>query len=71
MGATDVRLGNGLGKRVEQLARWWNEAPQEARWLLLRQVLDERSKASAEISFDELRLAIYLAEAEAGEIEQS
>jgi hypothetical protein len=61
------RLGNGLGNRVEQLARWWTSASQEERFLLLRQTIDARS-TQKEISLDELKLAIYLSEAEAGEI---
>jgi hypothetical protein len=63
--ADGKRLGNGLGQRVEQLARWWTQAAQEERFLLLQQTLDKRS--TSEISLEELRLAIYLAEAENGE----
>lgn len=67
MGITNVRLGNGLGNRVEQLARWWTSASEEERFLLLRETIDIRSQKK-EISLEELRLAIYLAEAEAGQV---
>lgn len=63
-------MGQRMGQRLEQLARWWTSAPQEARFALLKQVVERRATAPQEVTLRELQLAIYLAEAEAGEISQ-
>jgi hypothetical protein len=48
---------------VEQLARWWTSASQEARFGLLRKAVQENTPP-----LQTLRLAIILAEIEAGEV---
>jgi len=50
---------------VEEVARWWSEAPQEARFRLLQRVCEEAPKVP---TLEELKLAIIAAETEAGEI---
>jgi hypothetical protein len=50
---------------IDEAARWWSQAPQEARFRLLERVTKE---APEEITLDELRLAIVAAETEAGEV---
>lgn len=57
-------------RRVRELAIWWTQATNEERWLLLRRTIDIREKAKAAHTIDELRVAIILAETEAGEIEK-
>lgn len=52
---------------IERLARWWTEASNEARFTLLRASLAAEKEAP---DFRALQIAIYLAEAEAGEIAQ-
>ncbi len=55
----DVRLAR---ERVERLARWWTSATQEARLQLWQKAAQE-----GDPPFAQLRLAIILAETEAGE----
>jgi hypothetical protein len=52
---------------VERLARWWTSANQEARFALLRAAIHGEKEAP---SVGQLQVAIYLAEAEAGEVDQ-
>jgi hypothetical protein len=54
---------------VIELARWWTSATKEARWQLLRMSIDQRSPQKGTPPLAELKLAIILAEAEAGEID--
>jgi len=75
MGVTsDVRhvgRGLGIGRPVDELARWWTSATQEERFLLLRTTLDKRApKTKSTPDLGTLQLAILLAESEAGEIDQ-
>lgn len=59
------QLDGRLAWDVEQLARWWTQATQEARFGLIRQATQEGRP-----SWQTLRVAILLAEIEAGEIDQ-
>jgi len=59
----------GIGRPVEQLARWWDSASQEERFRLLKLSLEKNPPKDAP-SLQTLQLAIYLAESEAGEIDQ-
>lgn len=61
--------GFGARARVEELARWWSQASEEARWLLLRQTIDIRAPKKGAPTINELRLAIFTAETHAGEID--
>ena len=54
-----------MAGNVESLARWWTSATQKARFEILRRSTLENSP-----SFQDLRLAIILAETEAGEVEE-
>lgn len=58
-------MGGRLAWDVEQLARWWTSAPNEARFALLTQATKEDRPP-----LDKLHLAIILAETEAGEVEE-
>jgi hypothetical protein len=53
---------------VEQLARWWSSATKEARFVLLQRVLGQKAPLKGDPTLKELQLAIYLAEATAGEV---
>lgn len=53
--------------RLEELARWWQAATQEARFQLYARSVRAEKEAP---ELGTLRLAIYLAEAEAGEVAQ-
>lgn len=55
-------------RRVEQLARYWTEATQEARFALLQRIVGQKAPEKGDPSLRELQLAIVLAETEAGEI---
>lgn len=57
------------GRPVEQLARWWGSASQEERFRLLKLSL-EKNPPKDTPSLQTLQLAIYIAESEAGEIDQ-
>lgn len=59
----------GVGRPVEQLARWWHAASQEERFRLLKLSLEKNPPKDAP-TLQTLQLAIYLAESEAGEIDQ-
>jgi len=61
------RLG-GLAWNVEQLARWWTSASKEERFALLKRTIETQTPRRQEPTLSEVRLAIYLAEVEAGEI---
>lgn len=60
-------MGQRVGERVERLARWWTAASQEERFRLLKLCIEGEAPKGTP-SLGEVRLAIYLAEAEAGEI---
>jgi len=55
----------GAVGRIEQLAQWWSQATNEARFELLTKATKENSPA-----FAELRLAIILSELEAGTVSE-
>lgn len=57
-----LELGRPV-ERVEQLARWWTSAAAEARFALLQRSVETNSPPLSEV-----RLAIILAETEAGEV---
>jgi hypothetical protein len=52
---------------LERLARWWTSATQEERFALLRATLAGEKEAPR---LGTLKLAIYLAEVEAGEVSE-
>jgi hypothetical protein len=54
-----------LAQSVERLARWWTEASQIERFECVKRAIEAEANAP---SFEELRIAIYLAEVEAGEV---
>jgi len=56
----DVRVA-----RIRELACWWTSASEEARYEALIRATKENSPPLAE-----LRLAIYLSEAEAGQVSE-
>lgn len=59
-------MDDGLAeRRIDALARYWKSASKEARFALLRDTFHAPKTPHA---LRELQLAIYLAEAEAGEI---
>lgn len=63
-------LGKRMGRlsvAVERLARWWTSASQAERFVLIQAAI--RGAPSAP-PFSDLQVAIFLAEAEAGEIDQ-
>jgi len=51
--------------RLDALAQWWTQATQEARFELWRKATQENSPPLAE-----LRLAVILAETEAGQVSE-
>ncbi len=60
-------MGQRLGFRLESIARWWTTATQEERYALLRAAI--AGEAPNKATLEEVRLAAYLAESEAGEVE--
>lgn len=50
---------------VDEIARWWSQAPNEARFRLLERVTKEAPKVP---TLEELTLGIVAAETEAGEL---
>lgn len=66
MRSAHVPTRRSLGS-LEDLARWWTSAPQEARYALYARSIEGDEEAPP---LEALRLAIYLAESEAGEIAQ-
>jgi len=54
-----------LAPDLDALARWWTQASNEARFALLTQATKENRPP-----LQALHLAIYLAEVEAGEVDQ-
>lgn len=61
------RVGR-LAGRVELIARWWTSATQEARFALLKAAIE--GEAPHKATLEEVQYGAYLAEAEAGEIEE-
>lgn len=61
------KLDERLARRVEDLARWWTQASEEARYAKIREAL--APEASRE-DFRALRAAIILAEIEAGQVSE-
>jgi len=51
---------------IDEVARWWTQAPLESRYLLLRRVREEKPKA---LTQEELQLAIIAAETHSGELQ--
>ena len=61
-------MGLGVGRvAIERIARWWTSASQEERFAFLSRVIAGEEKAP---TLGQIQVAIYLAEAEAGEIDQ-
>ena len=54
---------------VDEVVRWWRTAPQEARGLLMRRIVEE-PEAAKTITLEELTLGIVAAETDTGEIER-
>lgn len=54
-----------LDRGVESLARWWTSAPQEERFRVWQKAIRENSPP-----LEALRLAVILAETEAGEVSE-
>jgi hypothetical protein len=63
-------LAGRVGQRVELCARWWTSATQEERFRLLKVCIEGGQAAKDAPTLEEVRLAIYLAESEAGEVAQ-
>jgi predicted transcriptional regulator len=61
------KLDERLAGRIEDLARWWTQATEKARYEKLREAL--APEASRE-DFQALRAAIILAEIEAGQVSE-
>ncbi len=59
------QLDGRVGHRVAELASWWTQATQEARFRLLEKACKENSPP-----LETLKLAIILSELEAGEVDQ-
>lgn len=51
---------------IDEIARWWTQAPNEARFKLLERVTKETPKVP---TLEELKLAIIAAETAAGEVD--
>jgi len=63
-------MGQRLGRvawNVEHIARWWTSATDEERFNMLQLSIQGEAKAP---SLGEVRLAILLAESEAGEVSE-
>jgi hypothetical protein len=56
-----------VGSEIEQLARWWTQASEEARFAKLRDALHPEATRKG---FEALRAAIILAEIEAGQVSE-
>lgn len=56
-------LDDRLARDVESLARWWSQASEETRYETLRASINGETP-----SLETLRIAIYLAEVEAGQV---
>ena len=72
MGVRDG-MGHGVGRlawNVEQLARWWTSATKEERFALLKRTIEAKTQTRDAPTLGEVRLAIYLAEVEAGEVSE-
>jgi hypothetical protein len=57
------------GEHIERLARWWTQATNEARFLLLQRVCGTKTPQKGDPTLAQLRLAIFVAEAAAGEVD--
>jgi len=70
-------MGQRLGQRgrvsadIERIAQWWAQANQESRFVLLQRVVGSKTPQEGDPSLAQLQLAILLAEAEAGEVDQA
>lgn len=64
-------LGGRLDRvlAINSLAQWWTQASDQARFELLQRVVGSKTPQEGDPSFKTLQLAIYLAEAEAGQVE--
>jgi hypothetical protein len=64
-----VRLDGRLAEHraVDELARWWSQATEEARFRTLKASCEAQEGAPP---LARLRLAIYLWEAESGQVEE-
>lgn len=60
-------MGRRLGERVGDIARWWTSATKEARFAFLKRTIENKTPTEKEPTLNEVRLAIILAETEAGE----
>jgi hypothetical protein len=58
-------VDGNVATAVDELARWWTAATQEARFALLRSTIKGEKEAP---QLEVLKLAIIIAEIEAGEI---
>jgi hypothetical protein len=63
-------MGKRMGReqRIEHVARWWTQAAKEERFRLLQRLCGQKTPQKGDPTLAELKLAIVLAEAEAGEI---
>jgi hypothetical protein len=61
----DVNVSRPSAASIERLARWWSGASQAERFALLQRTIKGDQEAP---TFSELQVAIFLAEAAAGEI---
>lgn len=64
---SERQLDGGLARSVERMARWWTSASSEERYALLRASCKGDPEAP---KLDALQIAIYLAEAEAGQVSE-
>jgi hypothetical protein len=55
--------------RIDQLARWWTQAPQEARFGLIERIYGQKAPQKGDPTLAEFRVAILLAESSSGEVE--
>lgn len=66
-GQQPVRTAKPLSRAVEVLARWWTQATQAQRFVLVRASINGDKDAPP---YNTLKIAIYLAEIEAGEVSE-
>jgi hypothetical protein len=66
-------LGDRLGREhdVRRLAQWWTQATDESRFRLLQRVQQQVTPLKGDPPLDTLRLAILIAEAEAGQVDET
>jgi hypothetical protein len=53
---------------VDEVARWWTQAPKDAQFRLLQRVCQDKAP---EVTVEELHCGIILAETEANEVDES